>query len=229
VGQFAPDTGPNGVNGHVIQNDRIIAHEMTHLIMGRNMDMAALPDWFAEGTAEYIAGGAERVSLSLRHNSPQALLSNLMKPWAGDSDSYAAGYLAVRFLDQATAEGGGLRAVMSRLMEGDTLDQAIATVSLGQYQDSRQFLTDFARGGTGLAFMRTIDLSGRDPGSIRPGAGPAIVADSGVHSDQPLQGFRIQWPSPLEGLTALQPASSFGFQITPAQSAVQAYRSHMPT
>lgn len=215
MGQFAPDTGPNGVNSHVIENDRIVAHEMTHLIMGRNMDLASLPDWFAEGTAEYISGGAERVALSLRHNSPQGLLSNLIKPWSGDSDSYAAGYLAVRFLDQATAGGGGLKAVMAHLKEGATLDQAISSVSRGQYQNAGHFLTDFARNGTGVAFMRTIDLSGRDPGSIKPGSGPAIVADSGARADQPLQGFRIQWPSLLEGL--------------PAQSAALAYRIHMPT
>ncbi|MDF2627270.1 MAG: flagellin/flagellar hook associated protein [Symbiobacteriaceae bacterium] len=206
MSQFAPDTGPNGVNSHVIQNDRIIAHEMTHLIMGRNMDLASLPDWFAEGTAEYISGGAERVALSLRNNSPEALLSTLMKPWAGDSDSYAAAYLAVRFLDQAAAEGGGLKAIMGRLKEGDTLDQAIASISQGRYQDSRHFLTDFARMGTGAAYMRTIDLSGRDPGSIKPGAGPSVVADRGVKANQPLEGFRIQWPSPLEGLPALKPA-----------------------
>ena len=227
MSQFAPDTGSNGVNGHVIQNDRIIAHEMTHLIMGRNMDLASLPDWFAEGTAEYIAGGAERVALSLRHNSPHGLLSNLMKPWSGDSDSYAAGYLAVRFLDQATAEGGGLRAIMSRLKEGDSLDRAISTVSDGQYHSAGHFLSDFARNGTGVAFMRTIDLSGRDPGSIKPGSGPAVVADTGVHSDQPLQGFRMQWPSPLEGLTAFQPAFGYGLNVTPAQSAALAYYSHM--
>ena len=227
LGQFAPDTSSNGVNDHIIQNDRIVAHEMTHLIMGRNMDLASLPDWFAEGTAEYIAGGAERVALSLRHNSPQALLSNLTKPWSGDSDSYAAGYLAVRFLDQATAEGGGLRAIMSRLKEGDSLDRAISAVSGGQYHDAGHFLTDFARNGTGVAFMRTIDLSGRDPGSIKPGSGSAVVADTGVHSDQPLQGFRIQWPSPLEGLAALQPAFGFGLNVTPAQSAALVYSKHM--
>lgn len=229
MSQFAPDTGPNGVNSHIIQNDRIVAHEMTHLIMGRNMDLASLPDWFAEGTAEYISGGAERVALSLRHNSPQALLSHLTKPWAGDSDSYAAGYLAVRFLDQATAEGGGLKAIMGRLKEGDTLDQAISSVSGGQYHDTAHFLTDFVRNGTGVAFMRTIDLSGRDPGSIKPGAGPAIVADSGTRADQPLQGFRMQWPSALEGLPALQHAFSFGINAPPAQAAALAYGRHMPT
>lgn len=227
--QFTPDTGPNGVNSHVIENDRIVAHEMTHLIMGRNMDLASLPDWFAEGTAEYISGGAERVALSLRHNSPQALLSNPTKPWASDSDSYAAGYLAVRFLDKATADGGGLKEVMSHLKDGDTLDQAIASVSRGRYQGAGQFLTDFARNGTGVAFMRTIDLSGRDPGSIKPGAGPSVVADSGAHTDQPLQGFRIQWPSPLEGLQALQPAFRFGYGAVPAQATASAYRNHMPS
>ncbi|HYF91503.1 MAG TPA: flagellinolysin [Symbiobacteriaceae bacterium] len=226
MSQFTPDTGPNGVNDHVIENDRIVAHEMTHLIMGRNMDLASLPDWFAEGTAEYVAGGAERVALSLRRLSPRRLLAKLNGPWNGDSDSYAAGYLAVRFLDQAAAAGGGLKAVMARLKDGDTLDQAVATASQGRFESTADFLSDFTS-GAGLAFMGSIDLSGRDPGSIKPARAPEVIADGGVRSDQPLRGFRIQWPSPLEGLPALGPASSYAMAGTPAGAAL-AYRRRMP-
>lgn len=200
LGQFSPDASSNGVNDHIIQNDRIVAHEVTHLVMGRNMDLASLPDWFAEGTAEYISGGAERVALSLRHQSPQRLLSALNKPWAGDSDSYAAGYLAVRFLDQATADSGGLKAVMASLKEGDSLDRAISTVSSGRFAGTADFLRQFTTDGAGLAFMRRIDLSGRDPGSIKPGSGRTVVADDRSRSEQPLRGFSIRWPSPLEGI-----------------------------
>ncbi|HWI65165.1 MAG TPA: flagellinolysin [Symbiobacteriaceae bacterium] len=201
LGQFSPDTSSNGVNDHIIQNDRIVAHEVTHLIMGRNMDMASLPDWFAEGTAEYISGGAERVALSLRHQSPQRLLSSLNKPWAGDSDSYAAGYLAVRFLDQATAGNGGLKAIMGQLKEGDSLDEAISAVSQARFRDTADFLKQFTTEGAGLAFMRSIDLSGRDAGAIKPGPGRSVVADDRSRSaEPPMRGFQIQWPSPLEGL-----------------------------
>lgn len=101
VAQFRPDTGPNGVNGHYIENDRMIAHEMTHAVMGRNMDIRNLPTWFMEGTAEYVAGGAERVGRVLKQVAPQALLNRITHPWEGDNTQYAAGYLAVRYLDQA--------------------------------------------------------------------------------------------------------------------------------
>jgi len=211
MSQFAPDTGPNGVNSHVIQNDRIVAHEITHLVMGRNMDLESLPDWFAEGTAEYIAGGAERVAISLQHQPPQRLLAKLTKAWDGDSDSYAAGYLAVRYLDQSTAGNGGLKAIMGRLKEGDSLDQAIATVSDQHYKSTADFIRQFATEGAGAAFVRSIDLSGRDAGSIKPASGSAVVTDQGVRSDQPLKGFKIQWPSPLEGMPMLQPSFGFSF------------------
>lgn len=222
LSQFLPDAGPNGVNQHVIENDRIIAHEMTHLIMGRNMDMRSLPDWFAEGTAEYISGGAERVSLALRQLSPRQLLGRLAQPWEGDTTQYAAAYLVVRYMDHVTAPGGGLKAVMSHLKEGQSLDRALQQTAGGRYTNTRAFLEAFVYGGEGLAFMNSIDLSGRDPGSIKPGAGHAIVADQGARSSQPLRGFRIQWPSPLEGLP------SFGFGFTPATQVHAAYRSHMP-
>jgi flagellin len=223
MSQMTPDTSSNGTNDHVIQNDRIIAHEMTHLIMGRNMNLAALPDWFAEGTAEYIAGGAERVGLSLRVQSPRQLLSRLLQPWEGTSDDYSAGYLAVRFLDQATADGGGLKAIMARLKAGDSLDTAIATVSQGQYAGADDFIRAFATDGSGVAFIRSIDLSGRDAGSIKPGSGPQVVPDSGTRTDQPLQGFHLQWPSPLEGMNLSFPQAAWGFGFTSVQAASQAY------
>lgn len=201
VSQFTPDTSSNGTNDHVIENDRIIAHEMTHAVMGRNMDVSQLPNWFMEGTAEYVAGGAERVALSLRQFSPQGLLNRVLQPWSGDSSQYAASYLAIRYLDVATQEGGGIKAIMAHLKAGDSLDQAIAGVSGGRYAGESDFLLAFARKGEGVAWMRSIDLSGKDPGSIKAGvASREVVPDGGKPTNQPLQGFRISWPSPIAGI-----------------------------
>lgn len=213
--EFLPDSGPNGTNDHIIQNDRIVAHEMTHAIMGRNMNMAVLPDWFAEGTAEYIGGGAERVALMLNHYSPTQLINRLQDPWEGDSSQYAAAYVAVRYFDDATADTGGIKALMARLKEGDSLDKAISTVSAGRWADTRQFLKELT-GGQGAAYLRTIDLSGRDAGSVKPGPGPAVVPDIGVRSEQPLKNFRVQWPLFTDGL-------SFGGSYTPWPVALGAY------
>jgi hypothetical protein len=203
VSQFVPETGSNGKNEHVIENDRIIAHELTHAVMGRSMNIADLPDWFMEGTAEYVAGGAERVAITLQRMSPGGLLGRILQPWYGDSPQYAASYLAVRYLDQVTGEGGGLKQVMAHLQAGESLADAIQTVSGGRYQDEADFLVAFARGGEGEAWMRTVDLSGRGPGSIRPAAGRDVVPDGGTPRQQPLRGFRITWPSPLEGIDLL--------------------------
>jgi hypothetical protein len=252
MSELTPDTSANGVNDHVIQNDRIIAHELTHAIMGRNMDMQAIPDWFAEGTAEYIAGAAERVGIVLKSLSPKTMLGSLLQPWQGDTVDYAAGYLAVRYLDRApaTAEGGGIKAIMERLKAGDSLDTAIAQVSGGYYKNADDYLTAFVKEGEGLAFLQTIDLSGKEAGSVKPGPGPAVVPDVGTPSNQPLQGFRVVWPSPLDGLQigaplsglgigpgsgtgiggfpwlsgAWGPGAGFGAGFTPASAALAAYR-----
>lgn len=225
MNQFRPDAGPNGVNDHVIQNDRIIAHELTHLVMGRTLDMAALPDWFAEGTAEYIAGGAERVGLMLRTYTPEGLMRRLDQPWEGDSSQYAAAYAAVRLLNEATQENGGLKAVMAQLKEGRSLSDSIAAVSGGRFAGEGEFLRAIALEGNGAAFIRQIDVSGRDAGSIKPGPGRAVVADWGVRTEQPLQGFRVQWPSLMDGFRLL-PAAAWGF--TPARAASAAYLRQMP-
>lgn len=199
LGQFRPDSGPNGINNHVIENDRIIAHEMTHAVMGRSMDIRALPDWFMEGTAEYVAGGAERVSIVLERYSPAWLVARLAAPWEGDTTQYAAAYLAVRYLDQAIAGGGGIRELMAALSGGQSLDEAIHQVGDGRFSSVRDFLRQFVS-GEGEAFMRTLDLSGREPGAIGGGRGPNVVPDGGRPMAQPLRYFHVEWPSPLEGI-----------------------------
>jgi len=58
MSDFSPISMPNG-EGSWISNDRIIAHEKTHAIMGRTTNMRDLPIWFVEGTAEFYAGADE--------------------------------------------------------------------------------------------------------------------------------------------------------------------------
>jgi hypothetical protein len=92
---FTPDTRSNGRNAHV-ENDRIVAHELTHLVMARTMDFADLPEWFLEGTAEYVAGAAERTRKAYRAHG-FSLLKLPSRTWQNTSEEYAAAYLAVRY------------------------------------------------------------------------------------------------------------------------------------
>ncbi len=226
LSQFLPDSGPNGTNDHVIENDRIVAHEVTHAVMGRNIDVGRLPDWFLEGTAEYIAGGAERVRLALGYYSPQRLVDRLTHPWQGDSSQYAAGYIAVRYLDEATAKGGGLKAIMARLTAGDSLDAAITAVSGGKLAGVEGLLREVVVHGAGVALVERIAADNSDAGSIKPGRGPEIVPDRRIPSNQPMKGFRVQWPSPLEGVRIYQPVSWFG--VPGPAGAAAAYQRFMP-
>jgi len=61
-------------------SDRIIAHEMVHAVMGRTMDMDALPTWFKEGTAELIQGADESVYNALVAEND----ANFATAFAGD-------------------------------------------------------------------------------------------------------------------------------------------------
>lgn len=206
--QFSPDASANGVNGHVIQNDRIIAHEVTHAVMGRNMDWSALPNWFKEGTAEYLAGGAERAHFALDGMSATQLAGLAAEDWAGTSEQYASSYLAVRYLDATTQAGGGIKAVMDRLKDGASLDEAIAQVSGGAYSGEADFLAQWQQDAA--AFVKTLDLSGRTPGAI-DGArtGAQVVADQGQASAQPMTGFKVVWPSYATSAT-LATARAYG-------------------
>jgi flagellin len=188
--QFLPDTTSNGTNQHVIQNDRIIAHEITHAIMGVNMDFKDLPQWFKEGTAELIAGGAERTSLALQGYTPKQFVAIAGENWVGDSPQYASSYMAVRYLNDTTQSGGGIKQVMQDLKAGDSLDTAINKVSGGTYSSSQDLLQSYEENGP--SYIKSLNLS--LPGAI-DGAktGNAVVPDHGAKSTQPLTGFRMVW------------------------------------
>lgn len=182
---FRPDTRSNGKNTHV-ENDRIVAHELAHLVMARTMDFASLPEWFAEGTAEYIAGGSERASNAVRQHG-FSLFKMLNYAWQNTSAEYAAGYLAVRFLDERTESVGGIRAIMSNLAAGDSLDEAIAAT--GVYQNVRHLLDDL-QGPDGRKWLAGLDLSGA--GAKSSDHGPRVVPDTPT-SKGTLDGFQERW------------------------------------
>ena len=198
VEDFAPADLPNGGTSPVY-DDRIIAHELVHAVMGRTMDFASLPTWFKEGAAELIHGADERLSTVLGSYSEDEV-ANAIDSWSSDSLSYASGYAALRYLNQQTLGNGGVKTVMTRLQAGDTLDQAINTASSGSYADTNAFLTDFkSMGGT---FILSMDLSNTDTGAIGGAdasfgatkTATSVIDDTVNLTDDPLTGFTEIWP-----------------------------------
>lgn len=129
------DVFTNGLEG-VSPNyyDRTIAHEMTHAVMSRYMNVAALPGWFQEGTAELIKGGDDRVKNDLKQINTQQNFEALFKTTAGSpsvATAYSVSYIAVKILDNSIRSygGNGIRDVMDLLKAGNTLDQSLSTIS----------------------------------------------------------------------------------------------------
>ncbi len=204
VSDFTPATLPNGGTAPMY-NDRIIAHEMVHAIMGRTMNFHALPSWFKEGTAEFIHGADERLYADSAGGTNFAAVVNELSSWEGTSIDYSAGYGAVRYMhDQIKAKSGdGIKDIMSYLStnQTSTLDDALANASSGAFTGLSDFTTKFATNGA--AFMAAMNLTNPDTGAIGGAdadGGAALTAESVVGdavnlTDDPLSGFAEIWPS----------------------------------
>ena len=102
-----PDATSSG-----IQFDRVIAHEMVHVMQHQNTyssdptgDGSSRATWLSEGLAEFIHGSDERVYGILGNDPSDDDIRELLnavgtgnEDWTAN-DQYAAAYLAVRFLD----------------------------------------------------------------------------------------------------------------------------------
>lgn len=163
-----------------IFSDRIVAHEMTHAIMARTMNMASLPLWFIEGAAEFTAGADERVTNVLGTLTAEQLADELSyATWTGSSAQYSAGYLAVKMMDAEirNAGGNGIKDLMTELAAGSTLDVAINSVATdnsltGSWTTEAEYITHFTTNGVGDGFISDtylgayINLGDVDTGSI---------------------------------------------------------------
>ena len=100
-------TNPNGVGSSAALNtlDRTIAHELVHAVMSANVDYYnSLPVSFKEGSAELVHGIDDK-----RYNQIVALSNDASALKSAMSDtginSYAAGYIALRYLAKQASEG----------------------------------------------------------------------------------------------------------------------------
>ncbi|WP_018410044.1 flagellinolysin [Methyloversatilis thermotolerans] len=221
MADFSPPNLPDGGNAP-FYNDRIIAHEMVHAVMGRAMNFTALPNWFKEGAAEFIHGADERLTVDYNGGAGMAtLLAAFNADNVSASAGYSAGYAAVRYMhDQIKASGGtGIKDVMTYLSAnaGSTLDQALTNASSGAFASLADFSTQF--NADAASFIASMDLGNADTGAIggldadgrAVKSATTVLTDRGTrYSDQPLTSFQLTWPGGLTGGTGTQ---QLAFQV----------------
>ncbi len=210
MSDFSPVSMPNG-GGSWISNDRIIAHEMTHAIMGRTTNMRDLPTWFIEGTAEFIAGADERLSIDTANGANFATMKGEIDSWDSTSADYSIAYAAVKYLDQKIV--GGIKALFDEIKVGGpekTLDQAL-TGLLGF--DEAGFRADFKVNATFL--NSNIDVSDSDTGAIGGGDDSSTVPDT-VNADlqDPLTAFVENWHTFGSGNTTMRLGPSINVELS---------------
>ncbi|WP_374718357.1 flagellinolysin [Neobacillus sp.] len=201
---FLPPDGPNGGGSAPMYNDRVIAHEMVHAVMGRTMNYNSLPTWFKEGTAEFIHGADERLKADLYNRSISQLI-NLIgngtnSSWVSDSAHYSNGYLAVKYLHNRIVEHGGtgIKDVMLYLKNNPSsdLNTALKNIPNGSYAGGlNEFVSDFKANGVAF-FNQKVDLNDDDTGSIVGGDANTVVPDTESSTSDlldPLEGFTEVW------------------------------------
>lgn len=149
-------TNPNGVGSSAALNtlDRTIAHELVHAVMSANVDYYSnLPVSFKEGSAELVHGIDDK-----RYDQIVALsndASSLQTAMGGTGlTSYAAGYIALRYLAKQASEGRDPSA--STAVATDTTVAAAATATT---TDTTTATTSTATVTTATTSPASIDTS----------------------------------------------------------------------
>jgi flagellin len=198
-----------------LYNDRVVAHEMVHAIMDRSTNMASLPKWFKEGTAELIQGGDERLRNVVAGSSAASVVSDV----TSGVFSYEGSYAASRYMHDKLKElgvDGGMKGIMTYLNKNQcaNLDTALNAVTNGAIADTSAFMADFQ--ANGAAYISTkMNLTNADTGAIGgldADGGPVrtaqdVVSDVGYTSaDKPLQNFKVNFPdtSATTGINRMQ-------------------------
>lgn len=204
MADFNPPNLPNGGSAPVY-NDRIIAHEMVHAIMGRAMNFGGLAGWFKEGTAEFIHGADERLAGDVARLGVDGVVSAFGSIAA--SEGYSAAYAATRYMHDRIKEAGGegLKDVLQYLAgnAGSTLNDALKNASHGAFASEADFNTKFTQNGA--AFINSLDLQNEDTGAIGgldADGGPVVTAtdilpNEASNGNQPMQNFKLIMEDPF--------------------------------
>lgn len=120
-------TNPNGVGSSAALTtlDRTIAHELVHAVMSANVDYYnSLPVSFKEGSAELVHGiDDKRYNQIVTLSNDSSALKNAMSQ--SGLNSYAAGYIVLRYLAKQASEG---RDISASTATTDTVASSTDTV-----------------------------------------------------------------------------------------------------
>lgn len=171
---FNDDPSTKNGGSPAYYNDRIIAHEMVHAVMGNRIaGFGGLDTWFTEGVAEFIHGADERVA---GHGIAAVMGDNDLLTWDDNGDvsiDYASGYLAVRYIhskaggyDPENPDRSGIGQVLNLLENGSTLLNAINQATGEGYANMTAFRDDFVANGQTYLEANGLDLTNDDTGAI---------------------------------------------------------------
>jgi flagellin len=212
MADFAPSGGVMSAS-----NDRIIAHELVHAVMGATMNIGSMfannQRFFLEGTAELIQGADGRVMSAIGGSAAgiptlMAEVNDWGTTWSGSNAAYAAGYAGMRYLDEEIKEAGGqgIKDVMTYLAANTTrtLDQALQNATSGRFTGLADFKAAFQADGAAFIgeMLSSGELSDADTGAIG-GANASngqvrtnvtVVPDIASRSgEDQLEGFVERW------------------------------------
>lgn len=178
------DNGDTGA-GKEEYSDRILGHEVVHLLMNDVFGVEktrTMPTWFTEGSAELIHGADERLKYSIvdngainstKLNNLIALATRQLKDnyWEDASDSYSAGYIIMKYLDKKIVDGKDMKSLMNSIKSstksgGEAVkDAIIANTSFATYD---AFINDFIANAVNYVKSIRLNLTGDevDTGSI---------------------------------------------------------------
>jgi flagellin len=132
-----------------------LLHEMTHAVMANQMDLAATPTWFREGTAEAVSGADDRVAADIANLGVAAIKGQLTSIFTNISANtgtnleiagvYSGGYIAMRYLENQIG-GAGIQSLMGSLAAGNNFDTALNTASGGTYANIAALQTNITAG-----------------------------------------------------------------------------------
>ena len=230
---FLPSDGPNG-GPSFVSNSRIIAHELTHAITARAINIQDAPLYFVEGIAEFIQGADARLKNDLDALGGQtdaniATLLNNELTNDGSIEQYSAGYAAVRYLHQSIIDEGGtgIKEVFDYLEANtkSTLNDAIVSLKSTYtglaYGTQAEFEGIFDVGDAGNTYVLGLNLTNDDTGAVggfdadggsRDTTANGVISDTGSASLNPLVNFAETFPEGSKTIL-LNSTSSLQFQV----------------